>query len=607
MGRGRVEERRGGVLLVLLIACVAAFGVWRFDLLEGLIGEPEEVAIEGAPVRRGDLRISELVRGNMEATDRIELKSEIEGRSTIIYLAEEGTALEAGDLVAELDVSQLEDDLVRQEIEVKNAEAAFTKAREQYDIQVIQNESDLALAELALELARLDLAKYTGLHPDPEEDPEDGEEEVAGEWDNELLKAEENVLLREEDLAAAQKELDWSKKLLDGGFVQKNEYEGNVLAEQRASIQLGQARRDLDLLVTFGNRRRLAELRADVDTKIRDVTKTEKQAMARLADYEAARESARYKLDRERQQLEELRGQVGKSKIYAPEPGLLVYARERSRWGSGDTIEEGDEVRERQEIATIPRAGGMTVRASIHETKLKKITTGLPCVITVDAFQGRTFEGRVDFVAVVADSGSWRSNPNQRLYKADISLLEPTREMRPGMSCSVEILVKDLSDTLYVPRQCVFLDGGQPIVFVSENGQSSRREVEVGLDNTKWVSISSGVEEGDIVLLAPPPDFEPAPAPEPEMAPGAFQGAGPKAPAGAGGAGGGSRGGSREGSMARGGREGGRESGRPGGAGGKRPDASQFTEAQRAEWMNKMRERKASGGGGGSTRGEAGQ
>ena len=61
-----------------------------------------------------------------------------------------GAGRHEGDLVVELDVSQLADELVAQEIEVKNAEAAFTKAREQYDIQVIQNESDIAAAELAL-------------------------------------------------------------------------------------------------------------------------------------------------------------------------------------------------------------------------------------------------------------------------------------------------------------------------------------------------------------------------------------------------------------------------------------------------------------------------
>lgn len=536
------RRREGSVLLFLVVIVAAAAGAWKMGLFDSVLGGEEEVVIEGAPVRRGDLRISEIVRGNLEATDSVSLKSELEGRSTIIYLAEEGVAVKEGDLVVELDVSQLEDDLVRQEIEVKNAEASFTKAREQYDIQVIQNLSDIADANLALELAELDLEKYVGVPPEAGDDGSLGDEASlankgkTGEYANEEAKAEETVLLREEDLKRAVTELEWSDKLFEKGFVQESEAESKRLARQRAEIQLTQARRELDLMRQFSYRRTLKELRADIATATRDIEKVKKQATARLADFEAERDSAEYKLKRERDQLAELREQVAKAKIYAPIDGLLVYARERSRWGDGDTVEEGDEVRERQELCTIPRAGGMTVKASIHETKLKKIKTGQGCIVTVDAFPGRTFEGRVDFVAVMADSGSWRSNPNQRLYKADISLIETTKDMRPGMSCSVEILVKDLENTHYVPRQCVLLDGGDTIVFVVNGGKVERRPVQVGLDNSKWVSIEEGLEEGEVVALAPPADFEPAPVPEPDMsefgAPGPDQGGAAGAPSG---------------------------------------------------------------------------
>lgn len=580
-GTSHVPGQSGNVLLILLIVVASGFGAWKMGWFDDLLKGKEEVAIEGAPVRRGDLRISEVVRGNLEATDSITLKCEVEGRSTIIYLAEEGKMLKAGDLVAELDVSELEDQLVRQEIEVKNAEAAYTKAKEQYDIQVIQNESDIAQARLALELAELDLAKYVGVEDLSEAaatDTVSGEAVVAsGEWHNELQSAEETVALRTEDLTRAQIDFEWSEKLEAEGFVQKSELDADRLACKRAEIQLDQAKRTLDLLIRYGNRRKLAELRADVATRKRDVDKTRKQASARLTDFEAARESSLYKLDREKTQLAQQRGQVSKSKIVAPEAGLMVYARERSRWGSGDSIEEGDEVRERQDIATIPRAGGMTVKASIHETKLKKIEVGQPCIVTVDAFPDRTFDGRVDFVAVMADSGSWRSNPNQRLYKADISLLNPTLDMRPGMSCSVEILVEDLKDVHYVPRQSVFLDGGDTIAFVVDGPESTRVPVVVGLDNSKWVTILEGLSEDQIVALAPPADFQPAPVPEAERP---SMPVGPPADAASGGSGrpkgatgrpAGARGG-RPG--AKGGKPGGSPRGADAGKGGGRPVAS---------------------------------
>ncbi len=577
------NQRRGGILLFLVIILGAAAGAWKLGMFESLFGEKEEVVIEGAEVRRGDLRISEVVRGNLEATDSVSVKSELEGRSTIIFLEEEGSTVEAGQLIIELDSSVMEDELVRQEIEVKNAEAAFTKAKEQYDIQVIQNVSDLADAALALELAELDLAKYEGTEEQPE-----------GEYRNEESRAEEAVLLKEEDVKRAATELEWSNKLLAKGFVTESENEAKKLEKQRNEIQLTQARRDLKLMRQFSYLRTLKELKADIQTRKRDIEKVKKQANARLADFEAERDSAGYKLERERSQKEELVDQLAKAKIYAPEGGLLVYAREKSRWGQGDVVKEGDEVRERQELCTIPRAGGMTVQASIHETKLKKVKTGLPCIVSVDAFPGATFEGNVGFVAVMADSGSWRSNPNQRLYKADISLTNPTKDMRPGMSCSVEILVMDLEDVHYVPRQCVLLDGGETIVFVVNGGKTERRKVKVGLDNSKWVSVEEGLTEGEIVALAPPADFEPAPVPDGDKA--SFGPAGSESsPAAAGGAAGGMRGGGQtgrpEGARSEGGRSGGSKGGRSGAsvsAGGRpqgsygkgRPDGDSSTTAK---------------------------
>lgn len=568
-------------MLWLLALIGAAAAAYQFGAFDSLIETEGPEPILGAEVRRGPLRISEVVRGNLEAKDSIVLKSQIQGRSTIIYLAEEGSVVKAGDLVAELDVSQLEDDLVRREIEVKNAEAAYTKAKEQYDIQVIQNISDIEAAELALELAELDLARYTGDAPLDEvtsesmvsPDAETPEEATQiGEWDNELAKAKDNVLLKDEALARATRDLEASQMLFEREFIPENDLRADELAEKSAKIQLEQAQRELELLQRFGNRRRLAELNSNVATCKRDIEKTRKQAAARLTDFEAARESARYKLERERQQLAELRGQVDKSKIFAPEEGLLVYARERSRWGSGDSIEEGDEVRERQDIASIPRAGGMTVKASIHETKLKKVQVGQTCTVTIDAFPDRTFEGRVDFVAVMADSGSWRSNPNQRLYKADIALVNPTREMRPGMSASVEILVEDLSDVHYVPRQCVFLDGTDTVCFRvvdKESGELERVAVDVGLDNTKYVAILSGLSEGDTVALSPPADFQPKTVTDDP------DGGGPPAGAGAEGE---AKGGRPSGK----GRPAGRPSGegRPGsGRGGKRPGGGPSSES----------------------------
>ncbi|MCP5020677.1 MAG: HlyD family efflux transporter periplasmic adaptor subunit [bacterium] len=492
-----MAKRKSKVLPVLIIVSLFAGSVYaavHFELTSKMFASDTEEAIQGAPVRRGDLHVSEVVRGNLKASDSIQLKVGIEGGTKITYLADEGVALKKGDLIAEFDTSKFKDNLARQQIAVNNSEASVVKAEEQLDIQAIQNQSDLAAAELALELAELDLEKYTI----------DG-----GEWANELSAAEESIILKEVQLVRARQELEWTEKLYDEGFVQRNQFEADELTVQSRVFEVDQAKRDLQLKKTYGHRRRIAELESSVGTKLRNVNKVTKQARSRIADLEASRDSTRYKLDREKKELARMELQISKGKMLAPEAGLLVYA--RGRWGQ--TVKEGDDAYGGSKIGTIPKSDSLVVDAGIHETKLKKIKQGMSCTVTTDAFPGITVQGTVKFVAVMASENNWRSGGDERSYKATITLDSTPDGFRPGMSCNAEVQIKDLTNVLYVPRQCVLFDAGKTIVFVKGSPEATLREVEVGLDTNNWVQIVSGLEENEIVLLAPPASFKPSGTP----------------------------------------------------------------------------------------------
>jgi HlyD family secretion protein len=484
-----------GIPLAVLLLLVFGIGGW--------FGDDEIGPLEGVAVRRGDLRISELARGNLEAKDSARLVNELEGRANIIFLIEEGTRVEAGDVVCELDTSGHQDRLVDQAISVDRAEASFVDAKAQYEIQVIQNASDDAEAVLSLELAELNHEAYVA---------------EEGEWEGELARAEEAIVLAEESIKQAEETLQWTEKLFEKGFVQKTELDRDKLNVTQKSISRDQAVRDRNLKEAYGDRAKRKELSAAVESRKRDLEVVRKQAAARLVDFASERVAAERELQRQREKHLKLVDQVSKGVLRAPEAGLVVYARTKSRYGGGEVPQEGGEVHERQTIITIPRAGGMTADVSLHETKLDKVRVGLACLIHVDALPGETFHGRVAAVAAVADSGSWMSNPNQRLYRTEVALATEVPEMRPGMSCSIEVLVEDLSGVLYVPRQSVFLDAGKTTCFVSKGGRLDQREVEIGRDNNKFAHVRSGLEEGEVVLLSPPSSWEPAPPPE-EKAP----------------------------------------------------------------------------------------
>ncbi len=478
----------GGALALVLLA---VFGAQRAGLFEG----DETVSTHGAPVRRGPLEITVTERGNLEAKNSHSMKSEVEGRSTILYLVEEGTYVSVGDLVAELDASQLVDKRVSQEIAVQNARAASTKATENLKIQEIENESLVAKAEQQVVFATTDLEKFR-----------------KGDKPQQLEKSEEDILLAEEDLKKAEDTLSWSRQLSEKGFVERTELERDELAFKRAGILLKQSKRARTLLVTYEQPKEEARLVGELEEADRQLKKARLQAVAQLADFKAAKESASVRLELEEEKLKKLEQQIAKARIYAPADGMIVYGREKGgrMGGGGEPVAEGGEVRERQEIATIPGAGGMLAKASVHESVLKQVTEGLRSIVRIDALPGQEFAGHVEKVAVLPDQNSWWANPNLRLYRTDIAIDGGSDEMRPGMSCHIEILVDMIEDTLYVPLQAVFSTGAGNICWVQEGSSIEERRVEVGAHNEQWVAIESGLEEGEIVLLSPPPGMQAA-------------------------------------------------------------------------------------------------
>jgi HlyD family secretion protein len=478
----------------VLILLLAVLGIGGFALVQsGAFAAEENAALEGATVRRGPLTISVLEKGNLKAAKSVELRSEIEGRSTILWLIEEGARVEPGDLLCELDATALADRRVEQEIVVSNAESALVKAQQNLAIQESQNESDLAAARTQLEFAEQDLAKY-----------------VDGDYPQQVAAANESIELALEEEKRAQKTLEDSAELMAAGFYTQTEFEADQLNLKRAEIGVDQARRAKDLLEKYDNRREILRLREAVKEAERGLERVKLQAEARLVDFRADVAAALSKLNLEKETLRKIDDQVGKAKIYAPVAGMVVYAKEDGgRWRSEDPIAEGTEVRERQRLITIPsEEAGMIVETSVHESVLEQIDVGQPVEVRVDAIPGELFSGKVRYKAVLPDQNSWWANPDLRVYRTEVELDQTDTRLRPGMTVAVEVLVAEYEDAVHVPVQSIFIDGLQQVAFVRGPEGIEKRPVEVGQDNDVFVQVISGLSQGETVLLSQPSGFE---------------------------------------------------------------------------------------------------
>ena len=144
--------------------------------------------------KRGPLTISVLESGTIKAREKIIIKNEIEGRTSIVSLIPEGTHVKKGDILIKLDASVLEDSRIDQEIAVQKAYALFIDANE--TLAVVQNQaiSDVNIAQLTLEFSKQDLEQY-----------------VEGLFPSEKTTAENEITLRDEELKRAEQTAKWSE------------------------------------------------------------------------------------------------------------------------------------------------------------------------------------------------------------------------------------------------------------------------------------------------------------------------------------------------------------------------------------------------------------
>ena len=440
-------------------------------------------------VKRGPFRINIVEAGTIKAREQVVLKSQVEGRTTILSLIPEGTLVSKGDLLVELDVSKLLDNKIDQEIRVQNADAAFVRARENLAVVKNQAQSDKDKAELTLEFARQDLEKYK-----------------AGEYRNKLMEAEGRITLADEELKRAENRLYWSKKLFKEKYISETKLQEDQLATNKAALDLKLKKSDLWLLENFTYKRDVAQLESDVKQAAMALERTNRKAKADVIQAEAELRAKESEFKRQKDKLQKIEDQIAKTKIYAPADGLAIYATSaKGSWrGNAEPLEEGREVREREELIYLPTALSMKADVKIHEASMKKIKINLRATIEVDALPGKVFTGTVGKIAPLPDAQMIWLNPDLKVYNTEIYIDNEDSDLRTGMSCKAQIIIEEYDDATYIPLQAIVRTNGQPTVYIVTAKSIDPREVEIGMDNNRMVHIISGLQPGETVLLTPP-------------------------------------------------------------------------------------------------------
>ncbi|MEX1042925.1 MAG: HlyD family efflux transporter periplasmic adaptor subunit [Pirellulaceae bacterium] len=445
-----LESSGRGWFWPALLTIVGGAIVVAFFYFGDVTGWGSSSLMDGAlthEVARERLQVTVTDDGNVESARNIDIKCDVAGGGTILWIVEDGKEVSQGEEIIRLDTAEIYDQLNAQRILYERALAAKIQAEEDF------------------EAAKLTVSEYAkGLSVEL------------------LQQIESEIKIAEQNLSTAQDMLQYSKRMSRKGYVSALQREADVFAVERAQLDMENAQTRKMVLQEYTRPKMIREFEA-----IRDANE------AKMRSEEAA-----FALEKGR--LERLERQLDNCIIKAPQSGMVVYANETGRRGSdAATIEEGAIVRERQTIVRLPDLNRMQVKVLVHESKVDRVQIGMPAKVVI---QGREFQGKVSSIANQPEPTGWFS-ASVKEYATMVNIEGEQEGLRPGLTAFVEIMVADVSNVLTVPVSSVVEQGRNYYAWVATANGPERRVLSLGRTNDKMIEVVDGVVEGERVLRNP--------------------------------------------------------------------------------------------------------
>lgn len=367
------------ILAALLPAALLAAGIYGY------------LHWRGAP-EAGSIRLS----GNVEATE-VQVAFRIPGR-VVARAVDEGETVAAGQVVATLDSRELE-----REVGIRSAElAAATAARD--ELLAGSRRQEVARAQAAADGAS---ARLRDLE--------------AGARAQEIASADAAVARADAERIKQEREFARAHALFGRGAISRQALESAQAANDVARARLDEARQAL-LLVREGPRpEQVAQARAAV---------AEAGQSLSLVREGARRETvaqARARVDQAREALGLARTRLSEAVVRSPLSGVVL----------SKNAEPGDVLAAGTPVVTVAALDNVWVRAYVDETDLGRVRHGQPVTVTADTYPGRSYPGRIAFIASEAEftpkSVETRKERVRLVYRVRIEVANPDRSLKPGM------------------------------------------------------------------------------------------------------------------------------------------------------------------------------
>ncbi|MEK7309816.1 MAG: efflux RND transporter periplasmic adaptor subunit [Planctomycetota bacterium] len=163
-------------------------------------------------------------------------------------------------------------------------------------------------------------------------------------------------------------------------------------------------------------------------------------------------------------------------------------------------VDMGDMVTPQRPVFTIIQVDTVKITASIPETILSRVKTGLTqAIITADAYPDKTFVGMVTYVAPAVDQRS-------RTLEIEIELNNSDKILKSGMFCRIELILDSKKDVIAIPKDLIVYDilgnTKEYAIYTIQDGLAKKVKVNPGIYSRGLVEIKEGLAAGDTIITS---------------------------------------------------------------------------------------------------------
>jgi HlyD family secretion protein len=441
------------VIAVTAAGCSAAQGAAGPRRLFGGAGAAAEPDYEVVVVQRGNIASTVSATGTVFPERDAGLSFQTSGTIADVPV-EVGDKVEAGQLLAQLDTTDLELALRQADISLRQAQSQMRQLDES------ASASDLAAAEAALASAQ---AAYQQL--------------LKGSDKDQLAAARASVEQARVALEQAQQAYDKIKDVPGAGMFPQSQQ------LQQATINYETAQAQYRVTARGANQAQIAQAQAQIAQAQAALDRLKKSAtVEQKAIAQASVDQARLSQEQAQRRLESAR-------VTAPWPGILTAV----------NAVQGTLAQPGAPAFQLADLGRFHIDVQVDEVDIANLAEGQPVTIEVDALPEQKLTGTVGSIAPTAQANSTTGTT----YTVRIDIDPTDLPLRSGMSATATITSSARDDVLLVPNRAVQRNRETGKTFVERLVQGVPQQVEIrlGLRDEQQSEVRAGLEEGDQIAI----------------------------------------------------------------------------------------------------------